>query len=439
MRLKHYLILLCAMLLNTVANAAPLVIEITKGVEDALPIAIVPFIVEGVPPAEAGKRPSQEIASIIRNDLARTGRFRSFAVKDMLEKPSDPKDIKFQNWRIMGVENLVIGKVRYLGADRYDVSFWLFDVFKAKQLPSYNIPGKESSLRATAHKISDVIYEQLMGEPGAFSTSIAYVTANDRNGETHYSLWMADSDGENQQALLHSKQPVMSPAWSPDGQRIAYASLEKNGRQQIFIQQWYSGRRETLEISKPGLFGAPAWSPDGKKLAFTITYNGNAEIYVLDLGSKQPTQLTHHWAIDTEAAWTPDGKSIIFTSDRSGKPQLYQTAASGGQVQRLTFEGSENARASVSPDGRYVAMAHKDNGDFIAVLDLKSGQLQVLPTEGQFAESPSFAPNGSMIIYATTKGNRAELAAVSVDGRITQSLTYDEDVRDPAWSPLNKK
>ena len=413
--------------------AGPLTIQITQGIEDALPIAIVPF-------AEEGKKPSQDIAQIISSDLARTGRFKLLAQKDMLSRPTDPKAIKFQNWRILGIENLVIGKVRFLGADRYEVSYWLYDVFKAKQLPTHRVTGKSSALRATAHKISDLIYETLLGEPGAFSTSIAYVTARMKDGKPYYSLWIADADGYNESAILHSREPIMSPAWSPDGKNIAYASLESGGRQILVVQNWFNERREVVYIPRRGLYGAPSWSPDGKKLAFTITYNGNAEIYVIDLTGKNLRQLTHHWAIDTEAVWTPDGDSIIFTSDRGGRPQLYQMPVANGRVKRITFEGRENARASISPDGRYVAMAHKNNGDHIAIMELETGHLQVLPTEGKFAESPSFAPNGSMIIYATTIGDKAQLAAVSVDGRITQRLSSGkDDVRDPAWSPLNNK
>ena len=418
---------------GSLSIAAPLTIEITQGVEDALPIAIVPF-------AEDGKKPSEDIAKIISDDLARTGRFKLFPLKDMLSRPTDPKAIKFQNWRILGVESLVIGKVRFLGGDRYEVSYWLYDVFKAKQLPTHRVSGKTSALRATAHKISDLIYEALLGETGAFSTSSAYVTAKREGKTSTYSLWIADADGHNESAILHSREPIMSPAWSPDGKKIAYASLESGGRQMLVIQNWFTEKREVVYIPRRGLYGAPSWSPDGKRLAFTITYNGNAEVYVIDLTGKNLRQLTHHWAIDTEPVWMPDGESIIFTSDRGGRPQLYQIPVIGGRVKRITFEGRENARATISPDGQYVAMAHKNNGDHIAIMELKTGHLQVLPTEGKFAESPSFAPNGSMIIYATTMWNKALLAAVSVDGRITQRLSSGkDDVRDPSWSPLNNK
>lgn len=434
--MKHLLtILLLSIGLGALvpAMADPLKIEITQGVEGALPIAIVPFAEEGA------RHPPEDIAKIISADLARTGQFKTFPVKDMLSKPTQPSDIKFQNWRVLGVNNLVIGNVRYLGTDKYEVNFWLYDVFKAKQLPSFRLPGTDSTLRATAHKISDVIYQQLLGVPGAFSTRIAYVTAKRKGGKPYYSLWMADADGANSQSLLNSRQPIMSPAWSPDGKRIAYASLEQGGRQRIFIQNWATGKRNELKVPLPGLIGAPAWSPDGKKLAFTITYNGNADIYVLDLGSNDTRQLTNHWAIDTEAAWMPDGKSIIFTSDRGGRPQLYKMSSSGGAVTRLTFDGQENARASISPDGKLVAMVHRVDGNYkIAVMELATGDITVLTPDGVLDESPSFAPNGSMIIYATTKGNRATLAFVSADGRIRQKVTYQDDVREPAWSPINK-
>jgi TolB protein len=260
---------------------------------------------------------------------------------------------------------------------------------------------------------------------------------------------MADADGYNPQVLLKSKEPIYSPTWSPDGKKLAYVSHERGGQQRIVIQQWSSGARKILTVPLKGRQSSPSWSPDGKKLAFTNHKDGNAEIYVLDLASKKVRQITRHWAIETEAVWTPDGKSIIFTSDRGGRPQLYKTSSTGGRTSRLTFEGVENARAAVSPDGKMVAMVSALRNEAtrrleykIAVMELETGYLNVL-TDGKLDESPSFAPNGSMVIYATTTDRgQGQLAAVSVDGSIRQKLSTDDDVdevREPAWSPLNKK
>lgn len=436
---------LLSLYLLLVAGAAHAVlnIEITQGVEGALPVSIVPFGWE-VPPQNPQmpvslappKKAPIDVAAIISADLARTGRFEPLPPKDMLAKPHVDSTINFNNWRIFQSENLVVGTLQYVGANRYKIRFRLFDVFKGKQLEGFSLSAGGDDLRRAAHQVSDIIYEKLTGEPGAFTTSVAYVTAAGQGNTRRYTLWVADADGFGAQSMMRSRESIMSLAWSPDGTRIAYASLEDGGHQAVFVQEIVSGRREKLSAHK-GLNGAPAWSPDGKSLAVTLSKDGNPEIYVIDLASKKLKRLTRHWAIDTEPTWMPDGKSIIFNSDRGGRPQLYQVPSKGGRAKRLTFEGKSNAEPAVSQDGTKLAMIHQTGADFrVAVMDLESGNLRVL-TDGMLDESPSFAPNGSMVIYATSAGDRGILKAVSVDGGVHQRLTVPEgDVREPAWSPF---
>ena len=412
---------------------AALTIEITEGAEGALPVAVVPFGWQG-----QGAKPNQDMAEIIRSDLQRSGRFNTMPVEDMLARPQSGSEVEFRDWKVLGVENLVVGQLRPNGSGGYLVRFQLFDVFKGEQLAGYSIPTTERDLRATAHHIADIVYEKLTGQRGAFATRIAYVTSTQNaGGEPRIALKVADADGFNAQTIVTSKEPLMSPSWSPDGRKLAYVSFE-HGKPSVYIQEVFTGRRQKVAAYK-GINGAPAWSPDGRKLALTLSKDGNPEIYVLTISRKSLQRLTNHYAIDTEPAWSPDGRNIIFTSDRGGKPQVYRVPAGGGKVKRLTYEGSYNARASYSADGDLVTMVTRQGRDFrVGVLDLESGGLQVL-SEGHLDESPSFAPNGSMVIYATKVNGKGELAAVSVDGRVRQRLALQEgDVREPVWSPYTK-
>jgi len=431
--MNKILVLVVGLLWHFQAIAA-LTIEITEGVEGALPIAVVPFGWEGT-----GAVPGQDIAAIVSSDLSRSGRFKTLPASDMLARPHSDSEVEYRDWKVLGMENLVVGRIQPNGTDGYLVRFQLFDVFKGALLTGYSIPATEGNLRATAHRIADIVYETLTGEKGAFSTRIAYVESiPDADGKKRVVLQVADADGYGPQTILNSPDPIMSPAWSPDGLRLAYVSFVR-GKPGIYVQEVFTGKRQQV-AAYPGINGAPAWSPDGRQLALTLSKDGNPEIYVLNLTSKGLRRLTEHYAIDTEPSWSPDGRTIVFTSDRGGKPQIYRVPASGGRVERVTFEGSYNARASYSPDGKSLTLVTRQGADFrIATLQLGNGRLQVL-SGGVLDESPSFAPNGDMIIYATRTGGRHELAAVSVDGRVRQRLTLQGggDVREPVWSPNTK-
>ncbi len=423
---------LLALLLGPSARAA-LTIEITEGVEGALPIAVVPFAWEGSGPAPA------DIAEIVSADLHRSGRFKPTPRSALAgRRPHEGREVDFQAWRAEGVESLVVGKVRPRGPGAFAVQFQLFDVPRGKQLAGYSIPATSEQLRAVAHQISDIVYERLIGEPGAFNTHIAYVTAQpEQTAGKRYHLMVADSDGHDPRTVVSSEEPLMSPAWSPDGERLAYVSFEV-GRPQVFVQRLRTGERRKVAAFE-GINGAPAWSPDGRRLALTLSRDGDPEIYLLEVASGNLRRLTRSTAIDTEPVWNPDGQSIVFTSDRGGSPQLYRMPVLGGRPERLTFEGGYNARAAFSPDGRELAMVHGQGGQYrIAVMELETGLLRVL-TDGRLDESPSFAPNGSMVLYASAAGQRGVLRVVSVDGRVRQRLAAEEgDVREPAWSPFRQ-
>ena len=429
---KLYRLVFLMLLLASGSARAALTIEITQGLEGALPIAVVPFGWSG-----AAAAAPENIAAIITADLNRSGRFESLPDRDLIAHPTEGAQVQFQNWRMVKVDDLVIGKVTENADGNFTVQFELYDVLRGTQLIGTSFPTSRADLRRVAHHISDVIYEKLTGEKGAFNTQIAYVTTSGSAKNKSYTLLVADSDGYNPQTILTSDQPLMSPSWSPDGRQVAYVSFEKKSAE-IYIQEVATGSRRKLASFK-GINGAPAWSPDGRQLALTLSRDGNPEIYIMDVASGALRRLTSTAAIDTEPAWTPDGRSIIFTSDRGGSPQLYRVSVSGGKAERLTFEGKYNAGADISPDGRKIAMVHGNGGNYrIAVLDLDSGLLRML-TDGPLDESPSFSPNGSMIIYATRAGNREVLSAVSVDGRFRQRLSLQAgNVREPVWSPFGK-
>ncbi len=413
-------------------NAAgqSLVIDV-QGVAQPTPVAVVPFGWEGKSPSAP-----LDVVTIIKSDLRRSGRFAPTNENDMLQKPTDGADVDFDDWTILGVEAVVVGKIIQSGENDYTLQFQLFDPFTRKQLVGYRMPASRGTLRGAAHRAADMIYEKLTGIKGVFGTLVAYVTAEQRGKERLYSLIVSDQDGENDHKIMESKDPIMSPAWSPDGRQLAYVSFE-GSKSSIFVQTLRSGNRFQVS-SKPGINGAPSFSPDGRKLVITLGgVDGNLDIYVLDITSRQTTRLTTHRAIDTEGTWSPDGRTIYFTSDRSGGPQVYRISASGGTPERVTFEGSYNARPRLSPDGTRLAMVHNDRGNFrIAVMNIARKDLLVLST-GQQDESPSFAPNSDSLIYATRQGGDGVLETVSADGLIRQKMASGKgDVREPVWSPF---
>ncbi len=411
----------------------PLDIVITEGVEGAIPIAVVPF------ESGAAGNPPHIVHDIIEADLARSGRFDPIPREDLLSQPTTFNQVRFKDWRLLKIDAVVVGKVSAASGDQYDVQFELVDVLAGRQMTGWRYRVGGSQLRKVAHQIADIIYEQLTGIPGAFNTRIAYVTVQKTaSGGASYLLQVADSDGYGPSTALTSSQPILSPAWSPDGSRLAYVSFEGK-KSSIYVQNVADGRR--VEIADyPGINGAPAWSPDGSRLAMTLSKDGNPEIYVADSSGGNLRRLTNHAAIDTEPAWSPDGGTIVFTSGRAGKPQIYRMNANGGGVSRLTFSGKYNARASFSPDGRKLVMiTQQSRGYQVGLFDLQTNEIDVL-TDTRLDESPSFAPNGAMIIYGTQSGGRGVLAAVSSDGRASQLLKFQEGaVREPAWSPFNRK
>ena len=414
-------------------NAANAVIEfrITRSTEAKQRIAIVPFGWQ-----HGGEPLPADIAAIVADDLARTGLFEPIPFESLPSKPFQHAQINFKDWRLLGPGNLVIGNVTPAVDGGYVVEYQLYDVLRSKQVVGFQLTAARQAMRRVAHKIADQIYTKLTGVRGAFDTRVAYVTeVRDADGEARYALSVADVDGHNERAILDSAQPVMSPSWSPDGKKLAYVSFESD-QPNIFVQDIATGDRERI-ASFPGINGAPAFSPDGNHLAMTLSKDGNPEIYVMHLQTGRFRRLTHNVAIDTEPAWSPDGRSLVFTSDRGGRPQIYRIAVEGGRPERITFEGSYNARAVYSPDGAKLALVHGDEGRYrIGLFDLENGALQVL-TESRLDESPSFAPNGSMILYATTDGADSVLEAVSPDGRMHQRLAAQTGgVREPAWSPF---
>lgn len=419
---------LACVALATQAGAA-LRIEITEGVQGARPIAIVPF---GVEP---GVALDVDLAAVVAQDLKRTGLFKPLPVKQMLETPTDPRAVDYANWRQVGVDNVVVGSIAANGRGDYRISFDILDVYAGRALTGYQITAEAGELRDAAHAVANLIYEQFTGEPGYFLSSIAYITAQRDGNRRQYRLVVSDYDGHNPQTVLASHDPIMSPAWNPAGTKLAYVAFQVDrGRTSLQVQDLATG--EVTKISsRQGINGAPAWSPNGQKLAMTLSFEGDPDIYVYNLNSGNLERMTTSPAIDTQPTWSPDGAYIAFTSDRGGHPQIYRMRSGGGGAERVTFAGESNQDADYSPDGEKLTLVQGgDNGFRIAVLDLKSNNVRIV-SDGPLDESPNFAPNGQTIIFAR-QGKEAELATVSVDGRVKARLRQAGQVREPVWGPL---
>ncbi len=420
--------LLFLLVLANIARAE-LTIEITQGVDDPMPVAVVPF--GGVVP-ETG----EQMHNIIANDLRSSGFFRPISPSDMLSHPSQEADIYYRDWRLLGASYIVIGNI-WQESGGYALEYSLFDVLSQQKIWTKVTRGNAQQVRDIAHASSDQIYEAITNIRGVFSTKILYVQDLGVDGPGRYRMMTSDVDGARERVLYSSSQPLLSPAWSNNMQQIAYVSFETS-RPAIYRHDLVSGAREQI-TNFPGLNGAPAWSPDDRKLAFVLSKDGNPEIYTYDLATKKLRRITNHFAIDTEPNWTPDGKSLIFTSNRGGSPQIYQIGLASGRVERLTFDGDYNARGRVSPDGKSIVMVHRENGVFhIAWQEIATGNIRVL-TETWLDESPTIAPNGAMLLYATQHNNKGVLAAVSMDAGVKFRLPSKlGDVREPAWSPFPK-
>lgn len=416
--------LLCSIVLSGRANAA-LDIEIVGGAAQQIPIAVVPF-------AQASTQPDS-LATIISSDLRRSGLFRALETRGVANQPHDLAEVKYPEWAALQAQALVVGKVEQQANNRLKVSFRLLDVLKQAPLAGLEYDITPAQLRGTAHKIADVIYEKMTGEKGVFDTRITYIVKQGNR----FQLQVADADGGNPQTVLSSTEPIISPAWSPEGTRLAYVSFEKK-KPVIFVQSLVTGQRQVLANFK-GNNSAPTWSPDGTRLAIVLTYGANSQVYLINADGTGLQQLSHSSAIDTEPEWSPDGKWVYFTSDRGGSPQIYRMSTLGGDAQRVTFEGSYNVSPHLSPDGKQLTYIRREAGRFrVAQQELASGQVQILSETAQ-DESPSFAPNGRVILYATNLNGKGVLAIVSADGRTKQRLSEASgDAREPAWGPWVK-
>ncbi|MGA4637114.1 Tol-Pal system beta propeller repeat protein TolB [Pseudomonas solani] len=417
------------MLVGTVQAADPLVI--TGGRDSATPIAVVPFGWQG------GNVLPEDMSEIVGNDLRNSGFFEPIPRQNMISLPTQASEVIYRDWKALGAQYVLVGSIAPAGG-RLQVQFALFNVATEQQVFAGSVSGSTDQLRDMAHYVADQSFEKLTGVKGAFSTRMLYVTAERFSvNNTRYTLQRSDYDGQRAVTLLQSREPILSPRYAPDGRRIAYVSFEQK-RPRIFIQHVDTGRREQI-TNFEGLNGAPAWSPEGNRLAFVLSKDGNPEIYVMDLGSRQLRRVTNHMAIDTEPFWGADGQTIYFTSDRAGKPQIYKTNINGGEPQRVTFVGNYNANPKLSADEKTLVMIHRQDGftNFkVAAMDLVRGGAPRILSGTTLDDSPTVAPNGTMLIYATRQQGRGVLMLVSTNGRVRLPIpTVQGDIREPSWSP----
>jgi TolB protein len=414
------------------AYASEFVVEVTKGQTEAIPIAVVPFA-----PADLTAA-SFDVAQLVSDDLARSGRFKAMDRKDMIEQPHTGANIGFDDWRRLNNDYIVVGSMRADATDRYNITYELYNVLTKQRLLGFQISSNRPGLRSASHQIADAVFEKILGIRGAFSTRIAYISVLGHLPDKTFQLIVADADGENPRVVMQSREPLMSPSWSPDGSSLAYVSFEDR-LPSVYVQTLKSGDRRKVS-AHAGVNQAPAWSPDGAKLALVLSSrDGNLDIYIMDLATQQLTRVTDDPGIDTEPQWSKDGQNLYFTSDRAGGPQIYKVGIRpGDKPRRLTFQGSYNARPRISPDESQLAFVTQEDGAYrIATLDLRGrGDVQVL-TKGHFDVSPSYAPNGAVLLYASRDKGRGVLALVSADGRVQQRLVSSEgELQEPAWAPF---
>nr|WP_260407370.1 Tol-Pal system beta propeller repeat protein TolB [Pseudomonas cichorii] len=405
-------------------------IMVTSGSDRATPIAVVPFGWQG------GNVLPEDMADIVSNDLRNSGYYSPIPKQNMISLPTQASEIIFRDWKALNAQYVMVGNIVPAGG-RLQIQYALFNVATEQQVLTGSVSGTNDQLRDMAHYIADQSFEKLTGIKGAFSTRMLYVTAERfSESNTRYTLQRSDYDGARAVTLLQSREPILSPRFAPDGKRIAYVSFEQR-RPRIFVQHIDTGRREQI-TNFEGLNGAPAWSPDGGKLAFVLSKDGNPEVYVMNLASRQLTRVTNDSSIDTEPFFGKDGSTLYFTSDRGGKPQIYKTSINGGGAERVTFVGNYNANPKLSADEKTLVMIHRQDGftNFkVAVQDLARGSVKIL-TDSNLDESPTVAPNGTMVIYATRQQGRGVLMLVSINGRVRLPLpTAQGEVREPSWSP----
>lgn len=405
-------------------------ILVTSGSDRATPIAVVPFGLQG------GSVLPEDMADIIGNDLRNSGYYSPIPKQNMISQPSQASEVIFRDWKALGAQYVMVGSIVPSGG-RLQVQYALFNVATEQQVLTGSVAGTVDQLRDMSHYIADQSFEKLTGIKGAFSTRMLYVTAERFSANnTRYTLQRSDYDGARAVTLLQSREPILSPRFAPDGKRIAYVSFEQR-RPRIFVQHIDTGRREQI-TNFEGLNGAPAWSPDGSRLAFVLSKDGNPDIYVMNMGSRAISRVTAGPGINTEPFWGKDGNTLYFTSDRGGKPQIYKASVSGGSAERVTFVGNYNANPKLSADEKTLVMIHRQQGftNFkVAAQDLQRGSVKIL-SETSLDESPTVAPNGTMLIYATRQQGRGVLMLVSLNGRVRLPLpTAQGEVREPSWSP----